>query len=106
MGYGIAICALAMVAQVPEPTQKQDSKNQRAKAISGRMGDAHRLLRNGRYAEAEEALAAIEADAKKAPGGVTPALAVELALEKAECQAGQGEYSKAISGLQSALAAG
>ena len=73
-------------------------------AVTAKLNDARRLLRNGRYAEAEEALAVIEADAKKEPVGLTSALKVGLALNKAECQSSQGEYTKAIDGLKSAAA--
>ena len=72
--------------------------------MSSKRQEARRLLRNGRYAEAEEALSAVELDAAKAPGGLTTALKAELALDRAECQASQGEYGKAISGLKSIAA--
>ncbi len=64
-----------------------------------RIKEARRLLQNGRYAEADEAYAAVEAEAKKAPGGMTPALKVAVALGKAECLASQGDYVKAIGEL-------
>ena len=62
---------------------------------------ARRLLQNGRYAEAEEAYLAAESEAKKKQGGLTPQLDAALTLGKAECQASQGEYAKAIEILKS-----
>src|SRR5262249_61547795 len=61
---------------------------------------ARRLLQNGRYAEAEEAYASVEAEAKKKPGGVPPAVRLAVELGKAECRASQGEYARAIKGLE------
>jgi cellulose synthase operon protein C len=103
MGSSIVVIAMAVVAQAAAPAPKPDV--QPTEAASAKFNDARRLLRNGRYAEAEEALAAIEAESKKEPAGLTPALRVGLALYKAECQASQGEYIKAIDGLKSAAAA-
>ena len=106
MGHGIVMVVMAIVAQAAEPAASTGVKTPTAQAMSARRQDARRLLRNGRYAEAEEALAAIEADAKKEPAGLTPALKAALALDKAECQASQGEYAKAISGLKAIASAG
>jgi len=100
MGHGIVLVVMAIVAQAAEPAVKTGGQKPAAEAASTKRQDAHRLLRNGRYAEAEEALAAVEAEAKKAPGGLTPALKASLALDRAECQASQGEYARAISGLK------
>ena len=61
-------------------------------------------MHNGRYAEAEEAFTAVQADASKQPGRLTPALKVAIALGLAECQASQGEYAKAIEILKAAEA--
>jgi len=101
MGQGIVMVVLAIVAQAAEPAAKPVAKRPSDQATSAKRQEAQRLLRNGRYAEAEEALAAVEADAGKEPGGLTPALKSALALDRAECQASQGEYDKAISGLKS-----
>ena len=100
MGSSIVVIAMAVVAQAPAPVPAV----QPAAAVTAKMNDARRLLRNGRYAEAEEALAVIEAQGKKEPATLKPALKVELALFKAECQASLGEYAKAIDGLKTAAA--
>ena len=105
MGYGIAVLVLAFVVQKPETAGKADAPPAGAEATTAKLKDARRLLRNGRYAEGEEALGAIESAARKAPGGWTAALETELALERATCQVSQGEYAKARSGLKSAMAA-
>jgi tetratricopeptide (TPR) repeat protein len=102
MGFKIALMVMAVAAQGPGPAAKTDTKGPEAR--TARVADAQRLLRNGRYAEAEEALVAIEADGKKEQGGLAPALTVTLALNLAECQASQGEYAKAIEGLKAAAA--
>src|SRR5690242_8222541 len=96
MGYGIAMVVMAVTAQAAGPADKA--------AGLERLDSARRLLQNGRYAEAEEAYATAEAEAKKRPGGVMPPLKLAVGLGKAECQASQGEYGKAIEGLK-ALAA-
>jgi tetratricopeptide (TPR) repeat protein len=93
MGYGIAIVAMAIVAQAAVGQDKGGAE------IKG-LDEARRLLQNGRYAEAEEAYAAAEAEARKAPGGVAPPLGLAVALGLAECRASQGEYGKAIKGLE------
>ncbi len=102
MGSSIVLITMAMVAQAAAPAQKPDVPP--AAAVAAKMNDARRLLRNGRYAEAEEALAVIESEAKKDPAGLNPALKVTLALSMAESQASQGEYGKAIDGLKTAAA--
>ena len=104
MGRGILMVIMAIVAQAAAPAQetriapkaKDEVKAPADQVMSSKRQEAQRLLRNGRYAEAEEALSAVELDAGKAPGGLTPALKAELALDRAECQASQGEYGKAI----------
>jgi tetratricopeptide (TPR) repeat protein len=102
MGSSILVIAIVMVAQGPVP--KAAAGVQPSEATEVKLKDAQRLLRNGRYAEAEEALASIEAEAKKAPATLSPALKVALALAKADSQASQGEYAKAIDGVKSASA--
>ena len=103
MGSSIVVVAMVMVAQAGAPAAVPGV--QPAEAMAAKLKDAHRLLRNGRYAEAEEALAAIEAEAKKKPAGLNPTQRVELAIYKADSQASQGEYAKAIEGLKAASAA-
>jgi cellulose synthase operon protein C len=102
MGSSIVMIAMALGAQAAVPAPKPEV--QQSEAVAAKFNDARRLLRNGRYAEAEEALAAIEAEEKKAPAGLNSALKVGLALYKAECQASQGQYAKAIDGLKTAVA--
>jgi Tfp pilus assembly protein PilF len=102
---GSAVLLWALLVQKPQPPAKPDAPGGAVAAVSAKLKDARRLLRNGRYAEAEEALAAIESEARKEPAGWTPALQAELALERATCQASQGEYAKARSGLKSAMEA-
>jgi tetratricopeptide (TPR) repeat protein len=104
MGLGIALVVLAIVAQAAGPATKAEAKPSSDQTISAKRQEAQRLLRNGRYAEAEEALGAIEAGAKKEPGESTPELRAGLALERAECQTSQGEYDKAIAGLKAVAA--
>jgi len=94
MAYTITMAVLALLAQAAGPAEKA--------AVDPKSPDAaRRLLQNGRYAEAEEAYLAAESEAKKQKGGLTPQLDVALALGKAECQASQGEYAKAIEVLKS-----
>jgi tetratricopeptide (TPR) repeat protein len=100
MGSSIVMIMTAVLAQAP----KADAQPAIAEATASKLEDAERLLRNGRYAEAEESLTALESEEKKQPGGLKPALKVSLALDKAECQASQGEYGKAIAGLKAAVA--
>ena len=102
MGSSIVVIAMVVVAQAAALAPKPDV--QQPEAVAAKLSDARRLLKNGRYAEAEEALAVIEAEAKKASAGLNSALKVGLALYKAECQASQGEYAKAIDGLKTAAA--
>jgi cellulose synthase operon protein C len=103
MGSSIVVIAMVMVAQSKAPTAAP--VGQPTEATATKLKDAHRLLRNGRYAEAEEALTAIEADGKKEPAGLSPTQRVELALFKSDSQASQGEYAKAIDSLKAASAA-
>jgi tetratricopeptide (TPR) repeat protein len=91
---------LAAVAQAADPAATKSPQTPAGQAAFAKRQDAQRLLRNGRYAEAEEALSAIEADARKQPGSLSPELKAVIALDRAECQASQGEYAKAISGLK------
>ena len=102
MVHGVLIFLAAVVAQAAKSESKPAAAQE---ATDVKLTDARRLLRNGRYAEAEEALTAIENEAKKRPERWTPGLRALLALEKAECQASQGEYAKAIEGLKAAAAA-
>src|SRR5208283_5345872 len=93
MAQGIMLAALVLIAQLPGQAEKP--------AVDPMNPDAaRRLLQNGRYAEAEEAYLAVESEAKKQKGGLKPQLEVVLALGKAECQASQGEYAKAIEVLK------
>jgi tetratricopeptide (TPR) repeat protein len=101
MGFSVVMMVVAVVAQAAGPKPEAQPAEPSAAKLSG----AQRLMRNGRYAEAEEALAAAEAAGLKEPGGLTSALKVTLALSKAECQASQGEYARAIDGLKAAAAA-
>ncbi len=97
MGYRIVFVVAAVVAQAPAPAPKAQEK---APAADQELKEARRFLQNGRYAEAEEALTAILADAKKDPARLTPARKVAIVLDLAECQASQGEYAKAIERLK------
>jgi tetratricopeptide (TPR) repeat protein len=104
-GYWILIAASAVVAQARQPgfgALRNDAAGNAQQA--SKLKDARRLLQNGRYAEAAEALAEIEAEAKKQPGGLTAELKAIVALDKAECEASQGNYGKAIDGLDAAAA--
>src|SRR5262249_52384147 len=69
MRHGMMMLALAIAAQAAKPAEKARDEAP-AEATSAKLQDAHRLLRNGRYAEAEEALAAVEAEASKKPAGL------------------------------------
>ncbi len=111
MGYGIVVWIAAVMAQAPEqagkaaaPQAEPAVKPGADEDASARWKDARRLLRNGRYAEAEEMLKTIGEEAKKSPGGLSPALRVNVALDEAECRASQGEIARAIDGLKSAEA--
>jgi tetratricopeptide (TPR) repeat protein len=94
MGYCIVFVVAAVVAQAPATAPKTQDK---APASDQELKEARRFLQNGRYAEAEEALTAILAGAKK-----EPARKVAIVLGLAECQASQGEYAKAIERLKAA----
>src|SRR5271163_3042353 len=101
MVSGIVLVMTAIVAQAAKPAEKSEVKVEKMPAATAaKLKDARRLLQNGRYAEAEEALTSIETEAKKEPAGLIPSLKVALALGKAECQASQGEYVKAIDALK------
>jgi cellulose synthase operon protein C len=109
MAYGILVWIATVLTQVQEPAaNKADAQPAGAgKPAAGeetpdRLKEARRLLRNGRYAEAEEKLQEIREASKKAPAGLGSPVAVTLALGVAECQASQGEYAKAIETLKAA----
>jgi tetratricopeptide (TPR) repeat protein len=103
MGSSIVMIIVALAA--PAQPAKVEAKAGISDATASKLADAQRLLRNGRYAEAEEALAALESAVMKEPGGSKPALKAALARDKADCQASQGVYGKAIAGLKAAVAA-
>jgi tetratricopeptide (TPR) repeat protein len=92
MAYGIVLTVLALAAQVKEPANHGQGSSESLDA-------ARRLQQNGRYAEAEEAYAAAETEAKK-KGAIPPSLKSAIILGKTDCQASQGETVKAIEGLQ------
>ena len=71
MVHGILIVLVAAVAQAAKTEAKPAVEVPEASSVDVKLTDAPRLLRNGRYAEAEEALTAIETEAKKAAGRVT-----------------------------------
>ena len=100
----IVIVLTALVAQAAKPAEKVQVKAETPAATAAKLKDTRRLLQNGRYAEAEDALTVIETETKKEPGGLTPSLKVSLALGKAECQSSQGEYVKAIDALKAVAA--
>jgi len=104
MVSGIVFVISALVAQAAKPAEKVQAKAEIPAAMATKLKDARRLLQNGRYAEAEEALTVIETEAKKEPAGFIPSLQVALALGKAECQSSQGEYVKAINGIKAVAA--
>jgi Tfp pilus assembly protein PilF len=104
MGHGTLMVVLAIVAQVAEPAREPGGQAAAPQATAEKLQDGHRLLRNGRYAEAEEALAVTEAAAKKSPAGLSRAQTIALALDRAQCQASQGEYGKAIESLKAIAA--
>jgi tetratricopeptide (TPR) repeat protein len=105
MGRGIVTVLMLIVAQDPEPAAKtRATQTVPAETAAVRLADAQRLLQNGRYAEAGEALSAIESDGKRKPGWLTPAQKVTVALFHAEAEASQGEYVSAIQGLKMACA--
>jgi tetratricopeptide (TPR) repeat protein len=101
MAYSIVAIVAALVAQAGGPASKLSAKPDVGAAVAAQIKEARRLLQNGRYAEADEAYSAIEAQAKKEPGGLTSALKVAVVLGKAECLASQGEYGRAMSELTS-----
>ena len=101
MGYRIVIVVAAVVAQAPATAPKTQEP---APVADQPFKEARRLLQNGRYAEAEEALEAILAIAKKEPRGSPLRRNSAIILSLAECQASQGEYVKAIERLKAAEA--
>ncbi len=104
MAYGTLLWIAAIIALPQDPPAKKaaDAPPSATTNSPDRLKEARHLLRNGRYAEAEEKLTEIRDQSKKAPEGLTPVLRVTLALDLAECQASQGEYAKAIDGLKAA----
>jgi tetratricopeptide (TPR) repeat protein len=105
MGYSIAIVVFAAVAQAAGSGAKVKVQEKAPAAeVESKFNDARRLLQNGRYPEAEEALEAIQAGAKKEPAKLSPALKVAVLLAQSECQASQGEYARAIDRLKAAAA--
>jgi tetratricopeptide (TPR) repeat protein len=109
MGQRIAIGLMSLgmlaagsaFARRPDPAEPAET-GRAAKTgadLEAGLAAAKRLLQNGRYAEAEEAYAALEKDAK---GNASSRVAIVLG--ETDAQAGQGEYAKAIKGLE-ALAA-
>jgi cellulose synthase operon protein C len=105
MVYGVVVVMSLVAGQAKEQAAKAEpAKPPALEAVGAKLKDASRLLHNGRYAEAEEALVAIETAAGKEPGGLAPEFKAALALGKAEAQASLGEYSKAIAGLKEAWA--
>lgn len=99
MAYSIVAIAAVLVAQAGGSGSKPSAKPDAGATAAAQIKEARRLLQNGRYAEADEAYRAVEADAKKEPGRLTPDLKIAVGLGKAECLASQGEYAKAISEL-------
>jgi tetratricopeptide (TPR) repeat protein len=122
MGSSIVVAVALVIAQEPAPAAKVKTAVAKAPATSqakespvrqaqepaagaeAGLKAARRLLQNGRYAEAEEALSAIEAAAKKEPKGLASAVKIALVVARAECQSSQGEYAKAIDGLKAGAA--
>lgn len=103
----VMMVVLALAAQAADPIPKTQTQVTGAQpdAVKTKLGEAERLLHNGRYAEAEEKLAAVESEINKQTPRPDTALRVAIALDKAECQASQGAYAKAIDGLKAAVAA-
>jgi tetratricopeptide (TPR) repeat protein len=105
MVHGLVVVTLLVAGQAKEQAGKPEPAQAPAlEAVGAKLNDAGRLLNNGRYAEAEEALAAIETAAAKDPARLSPELKATLALGKAAAQASLGEYAKAIAGLKEASA--
>jgi Tfp pilus assembly protein PilF len=107
MGYGLVMVVAAIVGQ--EPGAKAAAKRPATAVESeaeANLKEARRLLQNGRYAEAEEGLSALQGRAKTEPGRLSPPQKVAVALAQAECQASQGEYAKAIERVKAAAAEG
>jgi len=72
---------------------------------AGDVVEARRLMASGRYAEAEEALDALLAEARAKPDGLPPDLARSIATGRAEAKAAQGEADEAVKVLEEAEAA-
>ncbi len=104
MAYGTLLWIATTLALAQDPPAKQavTAPPPATTNPSERLKEAHRLLRNGRYAEAEEKLNETRDQSKKTPEGLTEPLRITLALDLAESQASQGEYAKAIEGLKAA----
>jgi len=98
MRHGIVLALAVMAAQAQGQPPSPPGE------VAEKLAAARRLLQNGRYAEAEEAYAAVLEPFRGAPAGLSPLVRAEVALGMAECQASQGEYAKAIDGLKEAAA--
>src|SRR5512135_3645798 len=104
MVHAIALATLLVLAQAGAQVDKPVVETPKQEAEIQEPEAARRLLQNGRYAEADEAYAAAEDEAKKQPGGLTPSLKAAIALGKVECQSSQGETGKAIAILEQIVA--
>ena len=102
MAYSIVMIAATIVAQGATPAPKVQEKTVSNATADKDFKEAKRLLQNGRYPEAEEALSSILAEAKKDPSKFTPTLKAAMILSLAECQSSQGDYEKAIVLLKAA----
>ena len=104
MAFGTLLWIAALIPLPQDPPAKQAAAAPPSATTNppDRLKEARRLLRNGRYAEAEEKLTEIRDQSKKAPEALSATLRATLALDLAECQASQGEYAKAIDGLKAA----
>ncbi len=104
MGYGIVAVVAAIVAQAGGPAPKTSDKKP-DRGVAAAVADQRRpggCCRTAVTPRRTKRYAAVEAEAKKEPGGLTPALKVAVVLGKAECQASQGDYVKAIGELKHA----
>ena len=94
MGSSVVIMAIAVVAQAAAPASKTDTKTAQASrpGWATPSGCCERpLRRGGRSPDGDRGRRE-----EKRREALTPALKVPLALGKAECQASQGEYARAI----------
>src|SRR5262249_28093920 len=98
MAYGIVMALAAIVAQAPggkvqfekaRPRDRGPAAKAEAASVGSELKEARRLLNNGRYAEAEEALAELESAARKDPKKLIPALKAAIARARAEGQSSQ-----------------